>query len=697
MKRSVYLPGCMVLTVLSAVPSAESAEFAVNYANADTRRWSCRLCEFDAGVSRTGTLAAGALGSTGSAMRFGRDSGIDSSGAYLDLNAEHRLATPSSLLLEIRGRNLGLDSRDAALRIRKPQRFGVQVRYRGIPRNVARDALSPFSGTGVLTLPPDWVRAFSTGRMGRLETGSEFVRLATQRRRSDLDAWYSLAPGLTVNTGYFDERKRGLHETSRDFLYQATGLPERIDYHMEGAEAGLRYEHRTLSLAVSYAHRRFSNGEDALIWDNPYTGAVAYGLSAAAPDNEADTLSFVANVRLGRSTRVNATLVRSEARQDVPFLPHSSNASIDVAPIDHSGLDRNRETLSAAVNLVSRPTPRLRMRVSHAVVERRDRRRDITLTPVLGDLFATAAVHAEGYDYKRSRTDVALRYRLPGRLRIAAGFQNLDRERSNLEIAGNDEQQGWLELSGEIGAGWQARLRHSRSDRDATEFVANTLNNPLTRRFYQAERRMVEWSGGIRFDSGAAGMSAGFDVSHREYDYPDSPLGLQRDATDGWTVDVACAPGNTTSLSGFFGVQRRKSRTAGSAAFPARDWRYDIEDKVTTAGARFTARGFPHPALDLAVDYAHSDGIGDYSTSLDLVQSSFPSLISRHRSVDVRLRYAWRERTSLVLRYYFERYRAADWAIDGLGQDAIGNVLTLGRSSPRYANHLIALSVETRI
>ena len=419
--------------------------------------------------------------------------------------------------------------------------------------------------------------------------------------------------------------------------------------------------------------------------------------SATAPDNEADTLSFVVNMRLGRSTRLNATLVRSEAKQDAPFLPYTSNPSIDVAPLEHSSLDGNRETLSAAVNLVSRPAPRLRMRVSHAVVERRDRRRDISLTPVLGDLFATAAVHAEGYDYKRSRTDVALRYRLPARLRIAAGFRDLDRERSNLEIAGNDEQQGWLEVSGEFGAGWQARLRHSRSDRDATEFVANTRNNPLTRRFHQAERRLVEWIGGFRFDSAAAGMSAGFDVSHREYDYPESPLGLQRDATDGWTVDVAYAPGNTTSLSGFYGVQKRKSVTAGSAAFPARDWRYHIEDEVTTAGARFTARGFPHPALDLAVDYAHSDGIGDYSTSLDPVQSSFPSLVSRHRSVDVRLRYAWRERTSLVLRYYFERYRAADWAIDGLGQDAVGNVLTLGRSSPRYANHLIALSVETRI
>ena len=69
--------------------------------------------------------------------------------------------------------------------------------------------------------------------------------------------------------------------------------------------------------------------------------------------------------------------------------------------------------------------------------------------------------------------------------------------------------------------------------------------------------------------------------------------------------------------------------------------------------------GSPHAALDLTVGYAHSDGVGAYATRLDTVRSSFPSLISRHRSVDVRLRYAWRTRSTVVLRYYFERNLAA--------------------------------------
>ena len=148
------------------------------------------------------------------------------------------------------------------------------------------------------------------------------------------------------------------------------------------------------------------------------------------------------------------------------------------------------------------------------------------------------------------------------------------------------------------------------------------------------------------------------------------------------------------SLSGYYGKQRRRSESAGSVVFPTRDWRYDIVDTVTTAGARLRYAGFIHPNLDLTVDYAYSNGIGDYLTTFENVASGFPGLVSCHESVDMQLKYVWRARASLVLRYYFERFRAADWAIDSVGQDAIRNVLTFGRSSPRYRNHLIGLSLD---
>ncbi len=687
----------IALPLLFVPHSAEPAEFTVNYANADTRRWSCRLCDFDKADARGGTLAAGAMNAAKGEMRFGRDNGTDRAGSYLDLNADYRLSTKTGWLVEFAGRNLGLNSRDAALRIHRPRRYGVRVRHQEIPRNVARDGRSPFVVGDSLSLPNGWVPAYSTEGMTQWAEGSKTVDQATERSRSDIDAWFSVTPNLTLKTGYFRERKQGIEEAFRDAFYQASALPIPIDYRVDGTETGLHYANSTVSMAVSYSNYDFSNGAQALEWQNPYAGSVALGRSAAPPDNQSKTLSFVSRLRIGRRATLNATLARGEASQNVPFLPPSTNPSLDLEAIDQPGLNAKRKSLSGAVNLVVRATPRLRMSIVHVAAERRDRRRTIALTPVLGDLFATPEIVALGYSYKRSRTDITLRYRLPARLRVAAGFRHLDNSRSNLEIADNEENRVWAEVSGDLGAGWQVRVRHDNASRDAAPFEPITPNNPLTRRYYQASRRASEWSGGIRHDSPTSGFWAGFEANYREYDYPQSPLGLQRDATAGWLVDAGYATGKAIVLSGYYGVQTRESETAGSVAFPTRNWRYDTEDTVTTAGARLELHGFLRPAFDLTLDYAHSNGVGDYATVFEDRLSSFPSLISRHHSVDAHLRYAWRPRTALILRYRFEHYRAADWAVDGLTQDSIRNVLTFARSSPRYSNHLIALSVEAKL
>ena len=71
-------------------------------------------------------------------------------------------------------------------------------------------------------------------------------------------------------------------------------------------------------------------------------------------------------------------------------------------------------------------------------------------------------------------------------------------------------------------------------------------------------------------------------------------------------------------------------------------------------------------------------------------------LASSHRGAEARLRYEFRSGVAVNARVYEEAYRAADWAIDGVAPDSIRNVLALGRSSPRYRNRLVAVSVERK-
>ena len=87
--------------------------------------------------------------------------------------------------------------------------------------------------------------------MTQLATASQPLKLATERQRSDLDAWLRLAPRLTLRAGYFIERKRGTERAFRDAFHQATALPVPIDYRTEGATAGLHFEHPWATAALS--------------------------------------------------------------------------------------------------------------------------------------------------------------------------------------------------------------------------------------------------------------------------------------------------------------------------------------------------------------------------------------------------------------------------------------------------------------
>ena len=87
---------------------------------------------------------------------------------------------------------------------------------------------------------------------------------------------------------------------------------------------------------------------------------------------------------------------------------------------------------------------------------------------------------------------------------------------------------------------------------------------------------------------------------------------------------------------------------------------------------------------------------GAYATTFAGERGAFPMLVSSHRAVEVRSRYEFSAGLALTARAYEEAHRAADWAIDGIEPDNIRNVLTLRRSSVRYRNRVVAVSVERK-
>ena len=678
-----------------ALAGAAAGEYAVNYAKVDTSRWNCHLCALDRATVSRASFATGALHSAGGEARFGRDNGIDRAGGRLHLAGDYRVVTRHGAVLQAGGRDLGLPARQARLEFRRAGRYGVIVRHRQLPRNVAADGRTPFRPGEALSLPTDWARAFDTGGMTALATAARPIALATQRRRSDAALWFQPTAKSTLSAGVFHESKRGVAQTYRDGFYQAAALPRPVDQIAQGWRGGWRYEGETGLLAADYRRQRFENHISALAWDNPYASGPAVLRSAAAPTNHTESARLLSRLRLGKRTVLNASVSAGETRQNAPFLRYSTNDRLGLSPIDAGGLDGRRSSRRHALRVVSRLTRRLAVTLTRERSDRRDRRAPLLLTPVLGDLVATPQRAAFGYAFRREQTELRARYRAPGGVRLAAGVGEWRFERSPAEAEANTERRVWLEVRRHFAAGWRVSADAETARRDAAPFMPQSANNPLTRRFHQAARDANTWRTELRYNSPASGFAAGVGASSRAIDYPRSALGLRSDTSSGWHADLSYSSGRV-SVHAFHDTSRRRAVTLGRVLFHRLDWRYDTGDRVTTNGARLHLPDLWRPALDLTLNFLRSDGLGAYATTFEGKRGAFPTLASAHRAVDARLRYEFGTGFALTARVYEEDYRAADWAIDGVEPASIRNVLTFGRSSPRYRNRLVAVSLARK-
>ena len=524
---------------------------------------------------------------------------------------------------------------------------------------------------------------------------------STHRRRFDA-AWRFERPGWRVGTDYRRETKRGTEETAADFLYQATVLPKPVDFTTEELGAIASFGSETYLVAVEARNATFDNAIPALNWQSAYQGSPNAGRKALSPDNSLRTLAWTGRATFGR-TQTHARLAWARGRQDEELLPSATRKT--APPLPATSLDGLIHGFTGSLRMVSRITNRLRLDLSHRQRERDSRSPIRSWTPVLGDVaaFPMRSNRAHGFDQRG--TELRLRYRLPRGLRLTAGASRAALQRhtspgSRSEISRNEEDRWWLDAAGRW-RGFGMSVRATEANRGASAFEVAGRNNPLTRRFHQAERRQRTWKGRVHGAVGDSGLSIGLYADTRKNDYPDSALGLLDDESRGWGADFSYAFGKRASLSGFYDAHRSSSTAAGSVAFDVADWWTTTRDAANAHGLTFDSHLLASERLHLSLAFVRSAGEGIYRTWTELSQmeadSAFPPLISNHRSLDITLRYRWNARFTVALRHYTERYRAADWAHDGVAHDTIRNVLTTGRAMPRYSNHFTGVSVETRL
>lgn len=681
----------IILLSLSMVEMAGARDYSPNYDNVNNQRWRCRLCPFESTTTRE--VSTGIINVTDSEARFNRDNGLKDKGSELSLDGKVVSRQASGDYWTIVARQLALDDRQIDIQAGKTGRYDWAISWRETPRYTWTKAETPYRGRTELTLPANWVTAFSTSELEVLNESLETLSFGTHRKRAHIGGKVTLSPRWIIDAAASREIRKGNKETVSDFFHFAAAMPMPIDYETDELRANIIYQAKQGLISIGVNRSTFSNHDQSLIWQNAYPSfnGETRGRKGLAPSNKASGWSLDSQYRWGNTT-ISASHRDTEMTQNDAFLPYTINTQITTDTLPalrlHGKVDSQQNTFSINSRLTRRFSIDLRVR-SH---ERDNGTPILALEPIVGDAFSLGNKSSRAYSFEHNEQRLQVHYRLFSGTRLTLGYEQDERKRTRSEIEENEEDRLSVKFVSNTYRGLRLALSFEDADRDASDFQAITNNNPLTVRYHQATRNQTRWHANLDYQLPNMPVSLSGYSEQRDNDYPNSALGLQQDEDSSWGLDISYQPSDTLSISASHQDQTLDSVTFGSNSFSVLDWTSSTLDQVRTTTVDIEKTGLMGSRLDLTLSYIYSDGAGQYDTEFQNENSRFPALVSEHRGMKFTALFRANEKLSVKLHYYNEDYRSADWALDGVTTDTIRNVIGMNLISPNYDISLTNIS-----
>jgi hypothetical protein len=208
------------------------------------------------------------------------------------------------------------------------------------------------------------------------------------------------------------------------------------------------------------------------------------------------------------------------------------------------------------------------------------------------------------------------------------------------------------------------------------------------------------------------------NLLYRENDYDETELGLTDEEfnsasfTASWVASDSLVLTAWTSYNEYQSQQSGRAFRGGSdknafeeqpplpqASDPARNWDTDVDDEVITIGLGVEWR--ISDELILNADYSYMDTESDY----DFANGGGPGLSDEPLPSDYEnemhhliLKGVWhyRENMSIGLNYQYWNYDSEDWAVNGVNENTLDKVLTLGVEPADEDLHYIGTSIIYR-
>jgi MtrB/PioB family decaheme-associated outer membrane protein len=664
---------------------------------ADPSQWTCETCPFETGT--TGTVDAGVGYVTEDSQKFGDYTGLGQKGAFAIAGATLRHRGADGYYADFVATDLGLDVRSIQADGGREGRWAYRLGYSEIPHNITDGASSPFIGNGgsVLTLPPGYP-ADTTAGMPLASTLAP-VDIGYKHSRLDLGGTVNGPDDWQFRLDVRHDVRDGTQRSAGSFFSSTSQLVAPVDQTTDQVEAVAEYAGREVQASVGYRGSVFHNGDDSLTWQNPFTPLVpgaTTGQLALPPDNEFHELFATMGYQFSPTLRASGEFSVGRMTQNQAFLASTLNSTLVVPDLPAASLDGHVDTLDATVRLTATPMDPLRIAASFTHNERDNKTSSLAYAQVTTDMTVGPAVSNLPYSFTRDLAKLEADWRGKG-WKLAGGLDFDELKRTLQETGKTEEFTTWARgsLQPLDSLGLDLKLLHGQRSNDGyTTLASPTPQNPLMRKFNEADRRrnLAE----VRADwSIEDGIGLGFNLDVTDDTYSDSLIGLTGAHSTSLGVDFSAAIAEGTQFRAYMQSEQIHSTMANSQQFSDPDWMGKAKDNFDTLGAGLThavMKGRLELAADLTLARAHNDTtiwFGSYGTPFPTVKTSLQSLtLSGTWHQDAH----WTFLGSLA----YEQYGSSDWHYDGVAPGTVPNLLALGEQAPHYNVGVIRFAARYR-
>ena len=664
----------------------------------DVSKWQCNLCKFEQGAS--GSIEAGAGNVSNGSAKFGDYTGLNEKGGYFIGEATSRYRGADGMYWNVRASDIGLDSRSASLEGGRQGAYRLFLDSDAIPRYTTETARTPFLGSGgtVLALPAGFPAA-STGLMPLAAT-LQPAELESKRTRLGLGASWLPIDHWQFDVGYRRDTKDGTKRASGAFFVTAAQMVEPMSSVTDQVDISASYSRGKLQARFAYYASRFRNDVNSLTWQNPFTipafpGALA-GQLAAAPDNQFHQFSASVGYQFTDRTRASADFAWGRMTQDDGFLAPTLNATLAVPALPGASLNARAKTLNANVRVNSRITDDLRVNASYSRDERDNQTRQAVYPWVTTDLFLALPRTNLPYSFEQDRLKLSADYRISPLLRAAAGLDQDWRKYTFQQFRKTDETAAWAKANWRALENLDLSLKLAGSERRNSGYQAVDPvvppENPLLRIYSLANRSRETVA--VRADLAATeAIQVGLGINTSKDRYRDTSIGLTNGREYSLNGDVSAMLTEQTSVNLFANHQVIRSSQAGSQAFANPDWSAENRDTVDVLGV-----GLKHGAiknkLDLGADFVYTRTRGAIRVDAGVSDPPFPDFTTTMHGLKLYFTYRVDAQWSVNGGYWHERYRSANWMLDGVAPATVPNLLTFGEQAPQYRVNVVRLSAR---